>query len=80
MSGNIGVLFPGGLALLDNDHTERKLGDLLSEETTARVWRSGGRWQVEIFCRFGTYNASSALSMLDAFANAMQAATGREET
>ncbi len=76
---NTGILFPGGLALVDNDRVERKLGDLLSEEVHARVWRSAGRWQVELVCRYGAYHASSALSMLDAFANAMQAATGREE-
>lgn len=76
---NTGIMFPGGLALVDDKHTERKLADSLSPEVHADVWHDGTHWHVVINGRFGRYPAKSELGLLDACANSLQAYRGREE-
>lgn len=76
--------FPCGVVEIDAKRTERKLAECLADsafagDCQALVTHDGARWHVTIKRRFGSYSASSELGLLDAFANALQAAVGREE-
>lgn len=73
------VLFPGGLALIDEKHVKKRLAEFMGDGRQVRAYYDGTRWDIELWVGREHYDAGSELGFWDAVANALQAAQGREQ-
>lgn len=75
----LSLQFPGGPADVDRGFAERKLSDFLGPGRACHVTYHEREWHCRLYVGADYYSASSTTGMLDAIANALMAAQGREE-
>lgn len=75
----IALPFPGGPVSVDRNFAERKLSEFLGPGRECRVQYVEHEWLCQLYVGADCYRASSTTGMLDAIANALMAAQGREE-
>lgn len=71
--------FPGGPVAIDPDFAERRLAEFLGPGRSLAVTYSAKKWHCKLWVEQDFYEAESGRGMLDAIANALMAAYGREE-
>lgn len=73
------LTFPGGPVDVDRGFAERKLSEFLGPGRECHVTYHEKQWHCRLYVGADYYSASSTTGMLDAIANALMAAQGREE-